>query len=372
MTAHKTNSGISRRAALKAGLAAATAPLLQLAGGSAWAQAAAPARKATKALDFMTGADVAKAEQEGEVVFYTHDSEPAGAAIIEAFTKDFPKIKGSYVRAQTGALYSKVIAERSAGRYTVDVIQFSDTATGLDFQKKGGYMRYVSPQVDAYAPEHLSNPVGDYFWIGLTIVGISYNTDKVKADEAPKNWKDLLNPRWKGVMSVKQSTSGTQFAQWYELRRMYGEGFWKEFAKQRPRGFDSRAQIFDRLAKGDDKVCAMAEYAGYLLQKEKGSPLVFVSPPDGLVGAALVNGVADKAPHPEAAKLFVDWLMSPRGQGLYQNNKFLYYASVRKDAPPMPGGVKLHDFKLLIPADMAAFTAAQPAFLKEWNAMLGL
>ncbi len=372
MDYRKANWKISRRAALQSALALAATPLLQLTGGRAWAQAAPPARKATKVLDFMTGADVAKAEQEGEIVFYTHDSEPAGAAIMEAFSKDFPKIKGSYVRAQTGALYSKLIAERSAGRYAVDVVQFSDTATGLDFQKKGGYMRYVSPQVDAYAPEYLSNPVGDYFWVGLTIVGISYNTDKVKAEEAPKTWKDLLDPRWKNAMSVKQSTSGTQFAQWYELRRMYGADYWKEFAKQRPRGFDSRAQIFDRLAKGDDKVCALAEYAGYLLQKEKGSPLAFVIPPDGMIAAALVNGVVDKAPHPEAAKLFVDWLMSPRGQALYQDNKFLYYGSVRKDAPPMPGGVKLSNFKLLLPTDMVAYTAAQPTFLKEWNAMLGL
>ena len=58
-------------------------------------------------------------------------------------------------------------------------------------------------------------------------------------------------------MSVKQSTSGMQFVEWYELRKLYGDGYWKEFAKQRPRGFDSRAQIFDRLAKGDDKICAL-------------------------------------------------------------------------------------------------------------------
>jgi hypothetical protein len=79
MTGHKTNSGISRRTALKAALAAAAASLLQLSPGLAWPQAAAPARKATKVLDFVTGADVAKSEQEGEVVFYTHDSEPARA-----------------------------------------------------------------------------------------------------------------------------------------------------------------------------------------------------------------------------------------------------------------------------------------------------
>jgi iron(III) transport system substrate-binding protein len=61
-----------------------------------------------------------------------------------------------------------------------------------------------------------------------------------------------------------------------------------------------------------------------------------------------------------------------RGQYVQQNNPLLYYGSVRKDAPPMPGGKRLSDFKLLIPADMTAFVAAHEAFSKEWNAMLGL
>ena len=117
----KLNIGkpVTRRSALQAGAAMAALPF-----SGVFASQAKGA--VTKVLDFTTGADVAKAEQEGEFCFYTHDSEPAGASIVEAFTKDFPKIKGRYVRAQNGALYSKVLAERSAGRYTVDVIQFSD------------------------------------------------------------------------------------------------------------------------------------------------------------------------------------------------------------------------------------------------------
>ena len=360
----------TRRTALKAGLAAAALPLTGLFPRHVMAQS----RPVTKVLDFTTTADVSKAEQEGEFLFYTHDSEPAGAAVCEAFTKDFPKIKGKYLRAQNGALYTKILAERSAGRYVVDVIQFSEPATALDFQKKGGYLRHVSPQSEFYAPEHLSNPVGDCFCPGVTFAGICYNTDKVKAEEAPKTWKDLLNPQWTNAMSVKQSTSGLQFVQWYELRKLYGEGFWKDFAKLRPRGFDSRAQLFDRLAKGDDKVCGLAELAGYLLQKDKGAHIAFVTPADGLPAGALWNGVVDKAPHPEAARLFVDWLMSPRGQNHYQNNPFLYYGSVRKDAPPMPGGTRLRDFKLLAPtaAEMPTYMAAQEKFTKEWNGMLGL
>ena len=366
----KGSKPFNRRGVLQAGVALSALPLTTLFGNRADAQP----RPASKVLDFTTTADVAKAEQEGEFLFYTHDSEPAGAGICEAFTKDFPKIKGKYLRAQNGALYTKILAERQAGRYSVDVIQFSEPATAIDFQKKGGYMRHVSPQSEFYASEHLSNPVGDSFCAGVTFAGICYNTDKVKPEEAPKTWKDLLNPRWQNAMSVKQSTSGLQFVQWYELKKLYGDQFWKDFAKLRPRGFDSRAQLFDRLAKGDDKVCGLAELAGYLLQKEKGAHIAFVMPSDGLPAGTLWNGVVDKAPHPEAAKLFVDWLMSPRGQNHYQTNPFLYYGSVRKDAGPMPGGTRLRDFKLLAPgaAEMPTYMAAQETFTREWNAMLGL
>lgn len=368
MSESKTPAAPSRRQALKAGLATAALPLIPAMARRAEAQT----RPVTKVLDFTTGADVAKAEQEGEFLFYTHDSEPAAAGIVEAFGKDFPKIKGKYFRLQNGSLFSKTMAERSANQFNVDVIQFSEPATALDFQKRGGYSRYLSPQAEFYAPEHLSNPAGDYFWVGVTFAGIAYNTDKVKPEDAPKGWKDILKPIWANAVNVKQSNSGMQFIQWYELRNLYGEGFWKEFAKLKPKGFDSRVQLFDRLAKGDDKMCALAEYAGYLLHKQKGAPIAFVAPPDGLPAAQLLNGVADKAPHPEAARLFVDWLMSNRGQAHYQNNEYLYYGSVRKDAPPMPGGTRLKDFKLLAPSDMDKLMATREAFNSEWNKMLGM
>src|SRR5215472_5866903 len=91
----------TRRAALQAGLAAGALSIAGLAPRVARAQD----RPVTKVLDFETTANVAKAEQEGELVFYTHDGERAAAGVMEAFNKDFPKIKTSYFRAQTGALY---------------------------------------------------------------------------------------------------------------------------------------------------------------------------------------------------------------------------------------------------------------------------
>ena len=191
----------------------------------------------------------------------------------------------------------------------------------------------------------------------MLFAGIAYNTNLVKEADAPKTWKDLLDPRWRDGMSAKQATSGMQYAQWFELRKLYGDDYWKQFAKQRPRGFDSRAQLWDRLSKGDDKVTALAEYAGYLLFKSRGAPIAFVAPPDGLPATTVVAGIAKGAPHPHAARLFLDWLASPRGQDLYQTSPYLYYASLRKDVAPMPDGKRLSDYKILMPKDMTAYLA---------------
>ena len=329
-------------------------------------------RAPVKVLDFMTGADVAKAEQEGEVVYYGHDSESGISTLLDAFKKDFPKIKTSYARAQTGALYAKMTSERSANRFLVDIVQFSELAPPMDLQKKGGYELYVSPEAAAYKPEFQSNPAGYFTWAGATFAGIAYNKDLVKGDQIPKVWKDILNPAFRGNISAKFSSSGSQHANWYMLRKLYGNDFWKGFASQKPRGFDSRAQLFDRLSKGDDAVCSMAEYAGYVLVKEKGANIEMVEPPDGLSVTPIVLGIPTKAPHPEAAKLFIDWALSPRGQSVYQNAKILLYGSVRKDAPPMATGKRLSDFKLMFPSDWNDFVETHGAFVKEWNAIMGL
>ena len=169
------------------------------------------------------------------------------------------------MRLQTGSLYAKITAERSAGRFGVDVLQLSDISPAIDFQKKGGWEQYLSPEYADYKAEYQSTPPG-YYGVPASASPASRTTgSKVKPEQAPKTWKDIINPAYKDGISAKLATSGMQHAQWYILRKMYGNDFWQEFAKQRPKGFDARAQLFDRLAKGEDRICALAEYAGYTL-----------------------------------------------------------------------------------------------------------
>ena len=113
---------------------------------------------------FKTCADLDKAEAEGAFTLYSTDPEAGQVKLLASFNKMFPKIKTSYVRLQAGALYAKVLSERQAKSYLVDVIQISDMGMILDFQKRGGFRQYISPEMAAFKPEYKSQPEGYWTW----------------------------------------------------------------------------------------------------------------------------------------------------------------------------------------------------------------
>jgi iron(III) transport system substrate-binding protein len=338
--------------------------------GPALAEEEDACAKPTKVQGFETCADVAKAEAEGEVVVYATNPEAAELRVLAEFTKLFPKIKTNYTRLQAGALYAKVSAERQAKTYTVDAMQISDMGMILDFQKKSGYVRYLSPQMAGYKPEYKSQPEGYWTWGGLGPAGLAYNPTVVPADQAPKTWAEAIDPKWTDGITVKLSTSGLQHVAWYELRRLYGPEYWKKFGELKPKGFDSYVQQFDRLINQQDKIVHTAQYAGYLEWKQKGAPIGFNLPPDGLPATPETWGIPTQGPHPNAARLFLDWYLSERGQKAMADN--LYLHSPRHGAAAPPGGEPLEKLKLLLPDDWNKFLVSRTEFVKEWDRYTGL
>jgi iron(III) transport system substrate-binding protein len=319
---------------------------------------------------FSTCANVEAAEAEGTVVLYTTDPESNVANYFADFHKLFPKIAPNFIRLQAGALYAKTLAERQAHANLVDVLAITDMSFVLDFQKRGGYVPYVSPEMAAYKPEYKSQPEGLWTWGALIVAGIAYNPTLVPADQAPKTWKDLLDPKWKDVINVKVSNSGLQHETWYLIRQIYGDDYWKQFAALNPRAFDSYVQQFDRTVNGQDKVISTAQYSGYLQFKAKGAPIAFVAPPEGLPTDPNVLGLVDQAPHPEAGKLFLDWWFSAVGQEAMEKATSLY--SPRTDVPPPQGGIPISQFKILAPTDWDAFLKTHTQFAREWDRMVGM
>ena len=317
-----------------------------------------------------TCADLANAEAEGELVVYGPDPEAAMQKLLAVFRTAFPKIKTSYVRLQAGALYAKILAERQAKSYLVDVLELSDMGMALDFQKRGGYLAYLSPEMAAYQPVAKSKPEGFWTWGAILPAGIAYNPNAVSAADSPKSWAEAADPKWADAVSVKVSNSGLQHVGWYELRKLYGPDYWKKFAELKPRAFDSYVQQYDRLVNQQDKIIHTAQYSGYLEWKAKGAPVAFNVPADGLPATPEAWGIVSDGPHPNAARLFLDWFLSPAGQKA--NGEGLYLHSMRTDVPAPPGGVPISQFKLLLPDDWEAFLKSRAEFQKEWDKMVGL
>jgi iron(III) transport system substrate-binding protein len=350
---------------LKALALAALAALLPI--GSGWAAACDKPRQMN---GFLTCANVEEAEKEGALTLYSPDPEANQNALLNSFMAAFPKIKATYLRLQTGALYAKLMAERQAHVYQPDILALTDMTFVLDFQKRGGWAHYESPELAAFKPEEKSKPEGYYMWGGIIVAGIAYNPTTIKPEDAPKSWKDLLDPKWKDSINVKVSNSGLQHETWLLIGKIYGDDYWKQFATLNPRAFDSYVQQFDRTVSGQDEVISTAQYSGYLQFKAKGAPIAFVNPPEGVIAAPTVVGAVDQAPHSEASKLFMDWYTGAPGQQAYVEATALY--SARTDVKPPAGGVPITDFKLLIPDDWDMFLKTHAAFVKEWNSMVGM
>jgi iron(III) transport system substrate-binding protein len=319
---------------------------------------------------FKTCADVAKAEQEGSLVLYSPDPEENSAKLMDAFHQIFPKITTNYIRLQTGALYQKLMTERRAKVYQVDALMLTDVGFVLDFQKRDGYMRYVSPEMSAYSSDYQSSPEGYWTWGSFIMAGLAYNPKLVKPEDAPKSWKDALNPKYSGVISTKTATSGLEAVTWYELTGLYGDDYFQKLGELKPRGFDSYVQQFDRLISGQDSVAHTAQYSAYLLAKAKGAPIEFVFPEEGMTLTPGVLGLVAEAPHPNAAQLFMDWFLSAAGQKAYDEITLLN--SPRTGAPPPPGGMAMDKIKLLYPKDWTAFLASHEKFVKAWGKITGV
>ncbi len=335
---------------------------------SAWSAAAC--EKPRQMDGFKTCADVDAAFREAELVHYAPDTETAQAQYLAEFRAMFPQIKTNFLRLQTGALYARLNAERQGRTYVPDTLILTEIGFALDFQKRGGYAHYLSPELAYYKAHQKSTPEGYFTWDNEIIAGIAYNPNFVKPEEVPKSWKDLLDPRWAGSINVKLSTSGLQHAVWYTLRERYGAEYWTKFAELKPRGFDSYVQQYDRTVSGQDRMISTAQYSGYLIAKAKGAPITFVVPEEGLGVTPGVLGVVDKAPHPNVARLFLDWYLGVPGQTAMAKATLNY--SPRPDVPPPPGGQSMVGVTMMVPGDWEAFLKSHSQYVREWDRMTGL
>lgn len=270
------------------------------------------------------------ARKEGQLVFYSGIPIPDAQAILTALEKKYPFIKSTFYRATGPALVSRIQTEQRAGTHIWDVMN----STGFEpyaLLEQGYFAKYESVERMVFPEGHKDN---EGYWATMytTPMIVSYNSKLVSSGDLPKDYLDLLSSKWKGRLGLDSSDF-----EWYaNLRKVWGvekaQRFLDGLKKQDVRLVQGRALLTELLSGGEIAILVNNFLQNSIEAKRKGSPVEFLAL-DPVVSAAGLVGINKLAPHANAAKLFVDFVLSKEGQDLIVKSD---RSSVRKDVAGNP------------------------------------
>jgi iron(III) transport system substrate-binding protein len=205
--------------------------------------------------------------------------------------------------------------------------------------------KYTPAGVEAF-PAGFKDRDGYFYGLRATVNVIAYNTKAVSAAEAPKTWKDLLDPRWKGKMvTAHPGYSGVISTHVLALVNQYGWDYFKQLAQNKLMLVQSAVDPSGVVASGERPVAVDGgEYTFYQIKK-KGNPVEIVYPKEGVPLVVSPTAIMSFAPHPNAAKLFTDFTFSREIQQVMADSEGLYTGHPEVKYPA--DKPKLTDLRLL-------------------------
>jgi iron(III) transport system substrate-binding protein len=276
------------------------------------------------------------AKKEGEVIWYgTLTGGAIVGRILGTFESKYPQIKVKYLRLGGAGFIERIRSEARAGKFLWDVVT-SEYIQFFELIKQVNLARYAAPELKNYPSTH-KDPSGAWVSSYGAIATIAWNTRMVKPNEAPKDWKDLLDPRWKG----KKIGLPADAFQWYGgmvayLGEKAGRDFMKALAEQDPQTQSGYTNTSNLLTAGEFPVAITRAHRIEDARSTKGAPVDWSAEANPVVISIHPLGISDKAPHPAAARLFYDFLISLEGQNLFTEEGFLSsHAGVKPRFPMM-------------------------------------
>ena len=305
---------------------------------------------------------IAAAKKEGKLVFYTANFAEVEQMVIKEFNKRFPEIKVEMVRAPGGQLITRVRTEAAAGKLIADVVDHSDRALMLPLEDL--FQDYAPPNAADYNPDALVSPK---LWPRATVVwSLAYNTELVK--NPPKSWMDLTRREYAGgqIAQVIAPSGGTTWTRIMFERQVLGEDYWAKQAATKPKLYPSGAPLSDALVRGEVSIAPLIYNIIYPKQRD-GAPVKTFFPPEGVPIVPYGSGIPETAQSPNAARLYMDWLLSDEGQ-TFSIKQHGNLTSLR--VPPlMPEGFTT-DTKVWVPK-FAEFESLNVKWIDEWNKIYG-
>jgi iron(III) transport system substrate-binding protein len=251
--------------------------------------------------------------QEAELVLYSSLPPAIQNRLTEAFSKKTGIMVNS-LRLITAALAQRFFAEQQSRQYVCDVFQVSSELVFQQADKRGLLADLKDiPEVQNLKP--LWHPSPNYFIPGAQGLTIAYNTKLVSKESIPVEWTDIAKPEFKDqIIMVDPRIDGVIGPFWLVLRSTFGDDFLKAVARQRPKLIPAMAQSLEYLAAGEYKLAVPCSAASFAPMVEAKAPAALTAIPSPTTGIWNYSAIAANAPHKDAARKWVQYLLSPEGQ----------------------------------------------------------
>ncbi|WP_395516015.1 ABC transporter substrate-binding protein [Pseudorhizobium flavum] len=255
---------------------------------------------------------LAGAVEAADLVIYTSQPNEDAQATVDGFKAANPGLEVEWVRDGTPKIMAKLMAEIEAGNPVADVLLIADTVTLERMKQAGQLLAYRSPEAKNLDAS-LYDADGHYYSTKLITTGIMYNT---QAGMKPASWKDLAKPEAKGLVAMPSPlTSGAALIHAQTLTGVDGLG-WDYYRQLKDNGAiaaGGNGAVLKSVASGEKAYGMVVDYLP-IREKAKGAPVEFVFPEEGVSAVTEPVAILSSAKHEEAAKKFIDYILSDEGQ----------------------------------------------------------
>ncbi len=258
------------------------------------------------------------AKTEGQVVWYTTLIINVGVRpLVAGFEKKYPGIQVRYSRAESGPTATKVLTEARAGKVQADIADGTDSLPPL--KRAGLLAKYTPASADRY-PAEFKDPEGYWDPVLVYFQTPAYNTKLIRKEEAPRTLQDLLDPKWKGKMAWTTSRGagaptfiGTVLT---SLGEDKGMAYLQALSKQGIVSVNVSARaLVEQCATGQFPIVLQIFNHHAAMDRAKGAPVDWIKL-DQISAPMQVAALLKDAPHPNAGKLFLDYMTSEEGQSI--------------------------------------------------------
>jgi iron(III) transport system substrate-binding protein len=302
---------------------------------------------------------------EGKLVLYTSQPNTDAQQTVDAFMAKNPGVTVEWMRDGTPKILSKLRAEIEAGQPQPDVLLIADVVTMEGLKAEGRLLPFPDADLSAF-DAGLMDKDKTYFSTKLITTGIVYNT---KAPFVPASWQDLTKPEANNLVTMPSPlTSGAAMIHTVTLTGNLANGwdFYGELAKNGAQAAGGNGDVLKAVAGGDKLFGMIVDYMP-IREKAKGAPVEFVFPKEGVSAVTEPVAILSTAKNADAAKAFVDFVLSEEGQKLAASQGYI----PARNGVDLPAGYPERSTIKVLGYDAAAALANDAANKQKFTEVMG-